>query len=329
VPRYGDLKIQPRPGYSRSFWQSYLYYWRSGFLFQLFRQRTNVPQGTAGLGKESALTLAKHNPAHIYLAGRDSKRGTGVVDDIEKSFPNVKATFVACDLASLASVQRGAKQFTSACDRLDILMCNAGVMALPPGLTKDGYEVQFGTNHIGHALLIKLLLPTLLRTAEQPDSAVRIVLNTSLGFRGAPRGGVVFKDLRTTQTCISPVAGNWIRYGQSKLANILYAAELGRRYPSITSVSIHPGVINTGLIGNLSFLNKALVHVTNIGNFLTPEEGIQNQLWAATAKNGDVVNGAFYEPVAVLGTHDRLSKDQNLATQLWDWTEKELEAFKA
>jgi NAD(P)-dependent dehydrogenase (short-subunit alcohol dehydrogenase family) len=285
-------------------------------------------QGTAGLGKESALALAKHSPAHIYLTGRDSERGTAVVSEIEKSFPNVKATFVACDLASLASVEKGAKQFTSASDRLDILMCNAGVMALPPGLTKDGYEVQFGTNHVGHALLIKLLLPTLLRTAELPGAAVRIVLNTSLGFRGAPRGGVVFKDLRTTQGCF-PVVGNWIRYGQSKLANILYAAELGKRYPSITSVSIHPGVINTGLVGNLSLLNRALVHVANIGNFMTPEEGIQNQLWAATAKNGDVVSGAFYEPVAVLGTHDKLSKDQNLATQLWDWTEKELEAFKA
>jgi NAD(P)-dependent dehydrogenase (short-subunit alcohol dehydrogenase family) len=287
----------------------------------------NSLQGTAGLGKESALAFAKHHPAHIYLTGRDSTRGAAVVSEIENSFPDVKATFVACDLASLASVEKGAKQFTSASDRLDILMCNAGVMALPPGLTKDGYEVQFGTNHVGHALLIKLLLPTLLRTAELPNSAVRIVLNTSLGFRGAPKSGVIFRDLRTKQGCF-PVAGNWIRYGQSKLANILYAAELGRRYPSITSVSIHPGVINTGLVGNLSFLDKALVHVTNIGNFMTPEEGIHNQLWAATAKNGEVVNGAFYEPVAVLGTHDKLSKDKNLATQLWDWTEKELEAFK-
>jgi NAD(P)-dependent dehydrogenase (short-subunit alcohol dehydrogenase family) len=288
----------------------------------------DVVQGTAGLGKESALALAKHNPAHIYLTGRDGKRGAAVVSEIEKSFPNVKATFVACDLASLASIEKGAKQFTSASDRLDILMCNAGIMALPPGLTKDGYEVQFGTNHVGHALLIKLLLPTLLRTAELPESSVRIVLNTSLGFKLAPKSGVVFKDLRTSQGCF-PVAGNWIRYGQSKLANILYAAELGRRYPSITSVSIHPGVINTGLVGNLSFLDRTLVHVVNLGNFMTPEEGIQNQLWAATAKDGDVVNGTFYEPVAVLGTHGNLSKDGNLATQLWDWTEKELEAFKA
>jgi NAD(P)-dependent dehydrogenase (short-subunit alcohol dehydrogenase family) len=290
--------------------------------------RANFIQGTAGLGKESALALAKHNPAHIYLTGRDSTRGTAVVDEIEQSFPKVKATFIACDLASLASVERGAKQFTSASSRLDILMCNAGVMALPPGLTKDGYEVQFGTNHVGHALLIKLLLPTLLATAERPGSAVRIVLNTSLGFRGAPKGGVRFKDLRTTQACISPLAGTWIRYGQSKLANVLYAAELGRRYPNITSVSIHPGVINTGLVGNLSFLDRVLVHVTNFGNFMTQEEGIQNQLWAATARNGEVVNGAFYEPVAILGTHDKLSKDQNLATQLWDWTEKELAAYE-
>jgi NAD(P)-dependent dehydrogenase (short-subunit alcohol dehydrogenase family) len=286
----------------------------------------NILKGTAGLGKESALALAKHHPERIYFSGRNGTRGAAVVTEIVNSVPGVKATFIECDLASLASIANAAKQFTSTSDRLDILMCNAGVMALPPGLTKDGYEVQFGTNHVGHALLIKLLLPTLLRTAELPGSSVRIVLNTSLGFKGHPRGGIQFNDLRTTQGCF-PVAGAWIRYGQSKLANILYAAELGRRYPSITSVSIHPGVINTGLVGNLSFLNRALVKVANIGNFMTPEEGIQNQLWAATAKDGDVVNGAYYEPVAVLGAHDKASSNQDLATQLWDWTQKELEPY--
>ena len=206
-------------------------------------------------------------------------------------------------------------------------MCNAGVMALPPGLTTDGYEIQFGTNHVGHALLVKLFLPTLLRTAEAPNSDVRIVFLTSLGFRGHPSGGIVFNDLHTTQDF--GVIGHWTRYGQSKLANILYPAELARRYPKITSVSVHPGVVATGLVGNLGFLNKALVYVTNIGKVKVPADGTWNQLWAATAKKGRITNGAYYVPVGVLGSHDKESKSEKLAGELWKWTQKELENYNA
>lgn len=199
-------------------------------------------------------------------------------------------------------------------------------MAQPPGLTADGYEIQFGTNHVGHALLIKLLLPTILRTAELPNADVRIVSNTSLGFKGHPSAGIAFKNVRTTQEY--PVIGHWIRYGQSKLANILYASELARRYPSITSTSVHPGVINTGLVGDLGFLDKALVYVTNVGKMVTPQQGACNQLWAATADKGKVTNGEFYEPVGVPGTHDKMSNDEKLAGELWEWTQKELEGYQ-
>ncbi|KAL9123388.1 MAG: hypothetical protein Q9187_000070 [Circinaria calcarea] len=286
-----------------------------------------ITGGTTGLGKESVLALAKHHPEHIYFSGRDFTRAAAVVDEVKATVPNANVTFVQCDLASLASVEQAAKQFLSESQRLDILMCNAGVMALPPGLTADGYEMQFGTNHVGHALLTKLFLPTLLRTAEAPNSDVRIVFLTSLGFRGHPAGGVVFKDLRTTQNF--GTVGHWIRYGQSKLANIIYPAELARRYPSITSVSVHPGVVTTSLVGNLGFLNKALVYATNLGRMKAPAEGILNQLWAATAEKAKVINGEFYEPVGMLGGHDKESKSEKLAAELWDWTQKELENYTA
>lgn len=111
-------------------------------------------------------------------------------------------------------------------------------MNVPPALTPEGYEVHFAVNHIAHALLIKLLLPTLLRTAETPNSDVRIVSLTSQAFSMHPGGGIVFKDLRTTQ---GSGLMKSLRYGQSKLANILYAAELARRYGStITAVCISP-----------------------------------------------------------------------------------------
>ncbi|KAL9123059.1 MAG: hypothetical protein Q9187_000386 [Circinaria calcarea] len=240
--------------------------------------------------------------------------------------PALKLTFVECDLTSLASVAAAVQQFASR--RLDILMCNAGIMAVPPGLTEDGYEVQFGTNHLGHALLIKHLLPTLLQTAEEPHSDVRIILLTSLGFRGHPKGGIVFKDLRTTQD--TGAFGSWIRYGQSKLANILYANELARRYPNITSLSIHPGVVETDLVGSLGFANKAFVYVANMGKLLKPAEGAYNQIWAATCdkEKDKLVNGAFYEPIGLLSTKlDKTSKSEKLAEELWVWTEKALKDY--
>ena len=224
-------------------------------------------------------------------------------------------------------MEKAAKQFTSSSQRLDVLMCNAGIMAVPPALTKDGYEIQFGTNHVGHALLIKLLLPTLTRSAETPGADVRIVSLTSQGYRGNPTGGIIFEKLRTTQADIG-VGGDWRRYGQSKLANILYATELARRYPNITSVSIHPGVVATGLVGNLSFMNKALVYVTNIGKVQVATDGASNQLWAATGKKEDIANGAYYEPVGTLGYLSKNAKSEKLAGELWEWTQKELEVYK-
>ena len=242
--------------------------------------------------------------------------------------PNVPITFIECDLASLASVEKAANKFTSETQRLDVLMCNAGIMAQPPGLTEDGYELHFGTNHLGHALLIKLLLPTMLRTAEEPNSDVRIVILTSAGFRATPMAnGIVFKDLRTTQDM--GAAGGWMRYGQSKLANLLYATELARRYPSITTVSIHPGVVGTGLVANLSILNKALVYVTNLGKVKTPTEGVWNQLFAATGKREELVSGQYYEPVGVLGQHNKYSNNKELAERLWEWTQEELKGYQA
>ncbi|MCJ1380663.1 hypothetical protein MMC17_003771 [Xylographa soralifera] len=293
---------------------------------ELFGKVIFVTGGTAGLGKESVLAFAKHHAEHIYFSGRNAKSAEAVISDVKAVAPNVRVTFLECDLASLASVEKAAKQFSADSQRLDILLCNAGVMALPPSLTKDGYEIQFGTNHVGHALLVKLLLPTLLRTAENPTSDVRVVMLTSLGFRGHPLGGIDFSSLHTTRP---GMLGSWIRYGQSKLANILFASELARRYPSITTASVHPGVINTGLVTSLGFVASAFVRVTNPFSMVTPQQGVYNSLWATTTKREDLISGEFYVPVGVPGTHDKESKSEKLAGELWEWTEKELETYKA
>ena len=297
---------------------------RSFFTFQ--SSGLTLVKGTTGLGAASVKALAKHDPSHIYFSGRNTKRGQDLIAEINKILPDVALTFIELDLSSLSTVKAAIPQFRH--DRLDILMCNAGIMAHPPGLSKDGYEIQFATNHLGHAMLIKELLPTLLKTAEQPESDVRIVSNTSLGWRVHPKGGIQFSTLNTIQD--SPLLGKWYRYGQSKLANIVYAAELARRYPSITSLSIHPGVIATELVGNLGLINRAFVYATNVGQMITLQEGTHNQLYvAAGAKKERLINGAFYIPVGVLSnsTLDQVAKSEKLAMDLWEWTENALKDF--
>ena len=206
-------------------------------------------------------------------------------------------------------------------------MCNAGIMATPPAQSKDGYEIQFATNHIGHALLIKLLLPALLKTAAEPNGDARIVSLSSNGALYPPKGGILFDSLRTPQDMFG---GKGARYGQSKLANILYTDELARRYPQLTCTSVHPGIIQTQLVDKSPGWMKGVIHIAarlQQGQILTPEEGAYNQLWAATAPKKDIKNGAFYTPVAQPAKPFKYWPDNELREKLWAWTEKELESY--
>ncbi|KAJ5194095.1 Short-chain dehydrogenase/reductase SDR [Penicillium cf. griseofulvum] len=281
-----------------------------------------ITGGTGGLGAESAIHIAKHNPSHIYLSGRNATSAEKVIKQIHQVTPNLAVTFIKCDLASLTSVKEAAEHFTGQHRTLDILMCNAGIMGKKPGLTADGYEVQFGTNHLGHALLIKKLLP-LLQASHNP----RIVILTSQGWGLHPHGGIIFDKLKTTQDIA--FAGPWRRYGQSKLANLLYARELAKRFPSITSVSVHPGVVKTDLVAGLSLKDKIIVYSTTWWLLLQPHEGAFNQTWAATVDKAEIQNGGYYEPVGKLedGKLDKTARDDKLAERLWDWTEEALRGF--
>ncbi|OGM49912.1 oxidoreductase [Aspergillus bombycis] len=282
--------------------------------------------GTAGLGAQSVAQLAKHSPARIYISGRNATSTKTIINKIAEAGSNTPVSFVKCDLTSLESVKKAADDILAKESRLDVLICNAGIMALPPGLTKDGYEVQFGTNHLGHALLIQKLLPLLQRTAET-GADVRVIILTSTGYQLHPSGGIVFDDLNTTQDY--GIFGSWRRYGQSKLANILYARELARRYPDITTVSVHPGVITTGLVENLGWAHRWFIYATTFNQMVTLEEGAYNQLWTATASKDCLETGQFYMPVGV-ASNDMLSKtghDDVLAGRLWEWTDEALKEY--
>jgi retinol dehydrogenase-12 len=221
-------------------------------------------------------------------------------------------------------VQSAAKEFVGKEKRLDKLWLNAGVMALPPGLTEQGYEIQFGTNHVGHALLVKLLLPMLLKTAEEPGSDVRVVSLSSAGHATPPWGGIKFDLLKTTMD--SYFTTTLFRYGQSKLANILFAKELARRYPSLTSVAIHPGVVSTDLFDAASKWPGAKPIWGLVRGYLTTvQDGAKNQLWAGTAEG--VKTGLYYMPIGIAEKGSAHASNPELAKKLWEWTEHELEGY--
>ena len=196
------------------------------------------------------------------------------------------------------------------------------------GLTKDGYELHFGINHLAHALLIRMLL-RLLQTTVKEHGEARIITISSLALVLAPRGhGIVFKDLRTTQAYF--ILGKWQRYAQSKLANLLYGRELARRYPEITTLIADPGPSNTGLVSSLGFLDKAIVHLGNINRFLDEDQGHWNQVWTVGVPKAQAKQGELYEPVGRLSNgYTHWCLDKQLATKLWDWTEEELKPWLA
>lgn len=226
-------------------------------------------------------------------------------------------------MTSLESVKEAADKILEKTDRLDVLIASAGVMAIDADVTKDGYEVQFGINHLGNTALLLHLLPLLLKTAALPNSDVRVITITSLGYRGHPKGGIQFDTLNTPQTSLR--LGTWGRYAQSKLANILVAHYLSRRYPQITSLAIHPGVVDTGLISNLGVWNWLFVKVTTAGQLITKEQGGLNAVWAATGKSVrkevEEGRGAFWEPMGKGNQGDGQCWDEGLAKRLWEWTE--------
>ncbi|KAH0369844.1 NAD(P)-binding protein, partial [Aureobasidium melanogenum] len=281
-----------------------------------------VTGGSSGLGKESVHQLVKHNPAKVYLAARTSQRGNAAIQEIVKDVPAAKGRiqYLEVDMASFASVKRASDLILKENNRLDILMNNAGLADTTPGLTTDGYEIQFGTNYMGPTLFTKLLLPLLQETAKQPNSDVRIINLSSEIFKQAPKQGIIFTDLKTPMQQTGSIA----KYGQSKLGNYLFTKACAQKYPNIKSVALHPGVVNTGIWDNM-FKKPYVGRAMSV--FLTPfltnvHDGAKRQLWASTAKSTLVKSGAFYTPKGTEYTQAILKNDK-LANELWDWTEKE------
>jgi NAD(P)-dependent dehydrogenase (short-subunit alcohol dehydrogenase family) len=273
-----------------------------------------VTGANTGIGLETARMLALKG-AKVVLACRDAGKGQAAVDRIMAEKPAGSATLGSLDLSDLDSVAAFAASFASAHDRLDLLINNAGVMVPPLGRTKQGFELQMGTNHLGHFALTGRLLPLVERTA---GSRVVVVSSTAQNF-----GHIDFADLSWERRSYVAFAA----YGQSKLANMLFALELHRRLAAagsaVRATAAHPGWTATDLqrtVGAARFFNPIFA--------MKPADGALPTLRAAT--DPGAASGSYWGPAHFFELNGppvpaRISKDaknESVAARLWEVSEK-------
>ena len=245
--------------------------------------RTAVITGAnTGLGYETAAALAAKG-ANVVLAVRNLDKGKEAVRRIEESTPGAQVTLQQLDLASLDSINAAARELRDRHDAIDLLINNAGVMWTPKSTTKDGFELQFGTNHLGHFAFTGLLLDQLL-----PVEGSRVVTVSSMGHR--IRAAMHFDDLQWERS-YSRVGA----YGQAKLANLLFTYELQRRLigKNTIAVAAHPGGSRSELTRNLPRPVSAAMRVVE-PIFQAAAMGALPTLRAAT--DPSVLGGQYYGP---------------------------------
>jgi len=294
--------------------------WRPSDIGDLTGRVAVVTGATSGLGTVTALELAAHG-AHVVLTARDERRGAATVDRLRAAGPGAAASVEVrpLDLASLAAVASFARGLAADHPRVDLLVNNAGVMATPFRRTEDGFELQIGTNHLGPFALTSALLPLL---AAAP--AGRVVTVASLAHQW---GGIDLEDLTYERRRYV----RWLAYGESKLANLLFAFELDRRLraagSTVASLAAHPGLARTrlgrsggGPLAWLQSVGMVLVKPTH----QSARRGAEPQLRAAT--DPDLPSGAYLGPggpgeargPAVIVGCSTLACDAPLAHALWD-----------
>ena len=292
--------------------------WTNADIPDQSRRVAVITGANTGLGYATALALAEHG-AHVVLAVRNLDKGKDAIARIAASSPQADVALQELDLTSLESVRAAAEQLRSDYDRIDLLINNAGVMWTPKSTTKDGFELQFGTNHLGHFAFTGLLLDRLL-----PVHGSRIVTVSSIGHR--IRADIHFDDLQWERS-YSRVGA----YGQSKLANLLFTYELQRRLaPEHTTIaaSAHPGGSQTELGRNLPPLLGRIFSMIEPRIAQDAATGALPTLRAAT--DPAVVGGQYYGPDGFGETRghpkvvasSRKSHDAELQRRLWAVSEE-------
>lgn len=274
---------------------------------------------SAGLGVETARALTSVG-ARVIGAARDLGKAKAALDGLD-------VELVELDLADLQSVRRAAGEILDLAPELNVLINNAGVMAPPLMRTAQGFELQLGTNHLGHFLLTRLLEPALV--AGAPSRVVNV------SSRGHLRAGMDFDDphWRTRDY------DKWKAYGQSKTANVLFSVELERRWgPSgVHAYALHPGVIMTELSRHMSPEDVAALSSgarPGGGRFTVVDvpTGAATQVWAATSPSLEGRGGLYLEDCAIAGPtpgdgsagYAPWAVDAEAAARLWEWSEREV-----
>jgi NAD(P)-dependent dehydrogenase (short-subunit alcohol dehydrogenase family) len=278
-----------------------------------------VTGANTGLGYHTAAALAQRG-AHVVLAVRNLEKGNLALARVVAAHPHADVTLQELDLSSLKSVRAAATALREAYPRIDLLINNAGVMWTPKQVTADGFEMQFGTNHLGHFALTGLLLDNLL-----PVRGSRVVTVSSVGHR--IRAAIHFDDLQWERRYDRIAA-----YGQSKLANLLFTYELQRRLAAkrknTVAVAAHPGTSNTELVRNLPAVFKPTAAVLGLLLFQNAAMGALPTLRAAT--DPEVEGGQYYGPDGLgeqrghpkLVSSSAQSHDEDLQRRLWKVSEE-------
>ncbi len=285
-----------------------------------------VTGGASGLGQETARVMAAKG-AHVVLAARDQAKLDEAADAIRADTGSDKVETIIVDLASLDSVRSCSAEANSRFDRIDLLINNAGVMACPQMQTADGFEMQFGTNHLGHFLLTKLLMPLV-----EKGSGKRIINLSSRGHHFCP---VDLDDPNFERREYD----KWQSYGQSKTANILFSVGLEKRFADrgIHSIALHPGGIVTNLGRHMTeqdmeWMRKRIEENQKSGGqgFKTIPQGAATTCWAATSPDLEGRGGIYCEDCHVAEVDDSSLEggvrsyaiDPASADRLWSLSEE-------
>ncbi|KAA1477766.1 NAD(P)-binding protein [Dentipellis sp. KUC8613] len=280
-----------------------------------------VTGGNTGIGKETVKALLAHN-AKVYMACRDEGKSNSAISALEQETGR-KAIFLHLDLSDLESVRKAANEFLGLETQLHVLFNNAAVMACPmDDLSKQGYDLQFATNVMGHFFLTELLMPALrAAAASSPDKKARVITTSAAANYLYTINWDSFKDGPARRAMdINEL------YYQSKHANVVVAREVARRYghEGIVSISLNPGNLRTDLQRYLSGFRKAW-----IDRILYPAPmGALTQLWAGTSPETADFNGKQARSVLLmLGEARKETGDPEVGKRLWDWLEEQCEPF--
>lgn len=282
-----------------------------------------VTGASGGLGEETARAFAAHG-ARVVLTVRNLEKGNTVARAIRASTGNEQVEVEELELGSVASVRACAQRLLARHTALHILVNNAGVMACPFARTDDGFELHFGSNHLGHFLLAGLLLPALRRGAPS-----RVVSVSSIGHRVSR---IVFEDLNFKKRTYNP----WLAYGQSKTANVLFAVEFDRRFGplGVHAYAVHPGSIPTELDRHLTAEDLAAIERHTPGEKTEAKSvaaGAATAVYAATAPELEGQGGVYLEDCHVAEVSDAKAANEGVksyavdpavARQLWSVSEE-------